>query len=192
MTTCGSTAGYQKHRRQKMDACGACKAAWTAARADERGRSYTVYALVDASDRVRYVGVTHRTLAERLQGHISDRRSAGGQKRRWLLAEQAAGRPARIVPLETGVPWGEHLEREASWIDDHLAAGDELFNSNILLPPPTPPAPRAGRPYKRRPRLPANACGTAAGYKRHRRKGEEACPACLQAHAEYCYEARRA
>src|SRR5690606_9161462 len=36
----------------------------------------------------------------------------------------------------------------------------------------------------RRPGSGADACGTDAGYHRHRRRGEDACKSCLAAHAE--------
>ena len=35
------------------------------------------------------------------------------------------------------------------------------------------------------PELPESGCGTLAGYSRHRRQREEACPACVQARAAY-------
>lgn len=38
-----------------------------------------------------------------------------------------------------------------------------------------------GRPRKERTSLALAGCGTAAGYRRHRRLGQEACPDCLRA-----------
>lgn len=49
---------------------------------------------------------------------------------------------------------------------------------NIPATPRTPPV------AAETPRRNAAECGTPAGYKRHRRNGEEACPACLRAKAD--------
>ncbi|MGW2936067.1 GIY-YIG nuclease family protein [Streptomyces sp. NPDC001156] len=93
-----------------------------------QGRMAWIYTLSDPrSGEVRYVGVTTRSLAERLRGHISD---AGRQdhKSRWIRSLLKEGVSPVMTEIEA-VPVEDHGEAEQRWIAAYRANGARLTNA---------------------------------------------------------------
>src|SRR5262249_29863306 len=95
-----------------------------------------VYALRDPRDgAVRYVGVTKKSLAERLSGHVNKIGSDMPPRlSAWISDLQSIGARPTIEQLETitSVLWtpGESLRVEGLWIQRMLEAGADLLNTS--------------------------------------------------------------
>jgi hypothetical protein len=95
---------------------------------DVHERMAWIYTLSDPRNgEVRYVGVTTRSLAERLRGHISD---TGRQdyKSRWIRSLLKVGVSPVMTEIEI-VPIESHGEAERRWITTYRAQGARLTNA---------------------------------------------------------------
>lgn len=89
-----------------------------------RGQTVTVYALWDQRDGgIRYIGVTNKTLDQRLAHHL--KHPTNGAMVSWFDALARAGRRPAIEKLET-VPREEWEDAERGWIHWCRQRGDLL------------------------------------------------------------------
>lgn len=83
----------------------------------------TIYALLDPRDeRLRYVGITTKPLAERLEKHLREAKHATHHRACWL---RSLGSVPLIRPLEET----DDATRECYWIAHYRALGYDLTNS---------------------------------------------------------------
>lgn len=88
----------------------------------------SIYALCDPdTDAIRYVGVTKKTLQERLEGHLIHPPSEG--VREWVEELQLAGKVPSIRLLESTSPDQRYVV-EQRYIERMLAQGCDLLNRN--------------------------------------------------------------
>lgn len=81
-------------------------------------------------DCLRYIGVTGRALAVRLDQHVADSLLTDGtHKRHWLRAALDAGRTVEIELLDTASASSDALWLERLWIAVYRACGVPLVNA---------------------------------------------------------------
>lgn len=88
---------------------------------------YKIYVLKDPNTgNVRYVGMTKKTLEQRLAGHI--RETGNGDKYEWINGLRETGQSPIIELIEKGANENKAITRERFWIDHYLQAGCDLLN----------------------------------------------------------------
>lgn len=125
----------------------------------------TVYALVDPRDgRIRYIGVTVRTLKNRLRSHVSAREK--NRKGYWVTHLKSLGLRPTIAELER-VPLADGPAAESRWVTRLNEAGFDLLNyvSAIGRLGRTGPRPQKAPPIEERKAFTRNmrACLVASG-----------------------------
>src|ERR1019366_3930855 len=89
-----------------------------------------IYTLSDPRTlEVRYVGMTTKTLKERLKGHLRNVREKN-HRAFWIRSLLAAGVRPEIAELEI-VPVGDRAAAERRWIEFYLAQGADLVNATL-------------------------------------------------------------
>ncbi|HZF64191.1 MAG TPA: GIY-YIG nuclease family protein [Chitinophagaceae bacterium] len=89
---------------------------------------YTVYSLKDPdTSEILYIGVTSKSLIERLIGHISERKDCA--KNKWIKKLISEGKVPLITAIEENIENG--YEREGYWIKYYQEKGLHLFNMPV-------------------------------------------------------------
>ncbi len=100
---------------------------------------YTAYLLIDpTSGLVRYIGLTKKTLQERLQKHLSDGRARNPYKYNWIQKLKRNGFIPEIIVYQDGLSKEEACELEIDLIRFfRILSGKKLTNidNGGLLPP---------------------------------------------------------
>lgn len=123
-----------------------------------------LYTLRDHCGITRYVGITIRTVRERLKDHRAKVKTRPTSRvSQWLSTDPTLPvlRVEAIVPQEMASQYERHVIRQ------FVTAGEPLLNTEH-----------------------ATTCGTLSGDMAHRRAGEPSCKACLAAKATYEKERR--
>ncbi len=88
---------------------------------------HTIYSLCDPeSGAVRYVGITRRSLKERLRTHIRFAKDSNNHRSTWIRSVIARGLRPTITTLEETMD----VERERWWIVHYRSLGCDLTNGN--------------------------------------------------------------
>lgn len=87
-----------------------------------------IYCLIDPNDYlVKYVGVTKRTLHERLQGHCGNTNRGNGMLLYWIKKLKKENKKPLIQALEETTPYFAAV-KEKQWIRYYEKRGCYIFN----------------------------------------------------------------
>lgn len=93
--------------------------------------TYTLYALVSTSnvDDIRYIGITGRSLRDRLYEHKSCKDN--NYKDRWIKSELKKGFSIKLIPLVTNISKQDIFDLEIKTIANYKDKGFKLTNLSI-------------------------------------------------------------